>query len=149
MSFDTKKIYQILSEKKYARNWSGFHPRANHRGLVVGTAILVDANGVSIPGMTLQIELRVGTVVADCLIFYSIFQLIGSRRVRGYQLEVCPDEKLSHNGVQKIFGPHEHMPNGETHAVQENGVNCNNWDASFKYFLKRTNIEFFPVEQPC
>lgn len=149
MPFDLKKIHQILSEKKYAQNWSGFHPRENHRGLIVGSAVLMDSNYVSIPGMTLQIELRAGTVVGDCLITYSIFQLVGLKRVRAYQLEVCPADKLSHNGEEKIYGPHEHLPDGETHVVKQNGVDCSNWDASFNYFLLRTNIESFHVEQPC
>ena len=149
MHFDQDKVNQVLRERKRAGNWTGFRPKDNHRGLLVGTAILFDAAEISIPGMTLQIELRAGTVVDDCLITFSIFQRIGLVRHRAYQLEICPIDKLSHNGEESIYGPHEHMPNGEVRAVRETGVDCSNWQGTLAWFLSRTNIEFFNLEQPC
>jgi hypothetical protein len=149
MRFDQDKVNQILRQRKLARNWSGFRPKENHRNLIIGTAPLTDAAGISIVGMTLQIELRVATVVSDCLMTFSIFQLVGPTRHRAYQLEVCPRDKLSHNGEKTIYGPHEHMPNEEVHAVSETGVDCDNWYGSLSWFLTRTNIESFVLEQPC
>lgn len=52
MHFDADKVAQLLQNKKAAKNWSGFHPKDNHRGLLVGTAILFDDSGIAIPGMT-------------------------------------------------------------------------------------------------
>jgi hypothetical protein len=88
MHFQPGKVAQLLQEKKFAKNWSGICPKENHRGLLIDTAILFDEDGISIPGMTLQIEFRVPTVVDDCL-----------------KLEVCPTDKLSHNGEEPIYGP--------------------------------------------
>jgi hypothetical protein len=67
MHFQPGKVAQLLQEKKFAKNWSGICPKENHRGLLIDTAILFDEDGISIPGMTLQIEFRVPTVVDDCL----------------------------------------------------------------------------------
>lgn len=149
MHFKSGKVAQLLLEKKFVQNWSGIRPKENHRGLWLGTAILFDNNGISMPGLTLQIEFRVPTVVDDCLIILSIFQRIGSKRHRAYQLEVCPIDKLSHNGEDPIYGPHEHLPNGEVHPVRENGVDCQSWPTVIAWFLSRTNIDPFDLEQPC
>ncbi|MBV6321569.1 hypothetical protein [Duganella violaceipulchra] len=149
MRFEQGKVNQLFQQRKLMRNWSGFRPKENHRGLIMGTALLADAAGIFIVGMTLQIELRVATVVGDCLMTFSIFQRMGSHRQRIYQLEVCPRDKLSHNGVPAIYGPHEHMPNEEVYAVSETSVDCDNWQGSFSWFLSRTNIESFVLEQPC
>ncbi len=149
MRFEQDKVNQIFQQRKLMRNWSGFRPKENHRGLIMGTALLADAAGIFIVGMTLQIELRVATVVSDCLMTFSIFQRMGSHRQRIYQLEVCPRDKLSHNGDPAIYGPHEHLPNEEVYAVSETSVDCDNWQGSFSWFLSRTNIESFVLEQPC
>lgn len=149
MHFDADKVAKLLQNKKTAKNWSGFRPKDNHRGLLVGTAVLFDDSEIAIPGMTLQIELRIPTIVDDCLIILSIFQRIGTRRHRAYQLEVCPHDKLSHNGIEVIYGPHEHMPHGEVHPVREIGVDCGNWQGLVNWFLSRTNIDPFDVEPPC
>ncbi len=116
---------------------------------MVGTAILFDVDGISIPGMTLQIEARLPTLVDDCLITLSVFQRVGSLRQRAYQLEVCPVDKLSHNGEIPIYGPHEHLPNGEVRPVRETGVDCTNWQGMLAWFLSHTNIERFNLDQPC
>lgn len=147
--FDPDKVQQILQQKKFAKNWTGFRPKESHWGLLVGTAIVFDADEVSIPGMTLQIELRVPTLVDDCLIILSVFQRAGSVRHRAYQLEVCPVDKLSHNGESPIYGPHVHLPNGEVHPVRDAGVDCANWDGVLAWFLSHTKIERFDLDQPC
>jgi len=149
MNFDQEHVNQIFVTKKWAREWSGFSKKANHRGFVVGTAFLVDASDAAIPGMTLHIQSRVGTISANCLITFSIFQRIDLVRHRTYQLEICPFEKFSHKGVEIIYGPHEHTPDGKVRAVRKRGVNCHDWYGSLAWFLGRTNIEYFDVEQPC
>jgi hypothetical protein len=149
MHIDANTAQQILSAKKVAGNWTGFRPKENHRGLVLGLAILFDGTGASIPGLTLQLELRTPTIVNDCLFTFSIFQRFGTTRRRIYQLEICPGDKLSHNGEETIYGPHEHTPDGEVRAVRESGVDCENWSAGLAWFLSRTNIEPFDLEQPC
>jgi hypothetical protein len=149
MRLEQDKVRQLLQQRKLVRNWSGFRPKENHRGLIMGAALLADSQGIFIVGMTLQIELRIATVVGDCLMTFSVFQRVGSHRQRVYQLEVCPRDKLSHNGETAIYGPHEHLPTNEVNAVSETGVDCDNWQGSFSWFLERTNIESFVLEQPC
>jgi len=136
-------------QKKWARDWTGFRAKANHRGFVVGTALLVDASDAFIPGMALHIHSYAGKISADCLITFSIFQRIGPIQHRAYQLEICPPKKLSHRGKPAIHGPHEHTPDGKVRAVRESGVSCQDWGASLAWFLARTNIGVFDVEQPC
>ena len=149
MHCDQDLVNQIFMQKKWARDWTGFRAKANHRGFVVGTALLVDASDAFIPGMALHIHSYAGKISADCLITFSIFQRIGPIQHRAYQLEICPPKKLSHRGKPAIHGPHEHTPDGKVRAVRESGVSCQDWGASLAWFLARTNIGVFDVEQPC
>jgi hypothetical protein len=73
---------QLISQPKSARNWTGFKRRDNHAGHLIGSAILVDAQEITIPGITMEIEVKAPIVTARCLMLFTIRHRDGKRRAR-------------------------------------------------------------------
>lgn len=150
MSEDIEEILELVALPKIAHNWTGFQKRNNHAGSVIGSAQLSDSNNIFIPGTTLEIELKAPIVTDRCLFLFTIMRRKGLLpRQRIVQLEVCPTDKRSHNGLAPIYGPHLHMGDVEPTQVSENGVNCGDWAGSLAWFLHRINVQPFTVEKPC
>ena len=116
--------------------------------LLLDVAELVDASGVTLPGYTLQIEVKAPIEAERCLFLFSIMRLHLKRRHRVYQLEVAPRDKRTHNGATVIFGPHEHVMEAEPVAVADLEVGCHNWQGSLRWFFARTSIVPFDIEDP-
>lgn len=148
MQIDRTQLDILLVKQKFARNWSGFQKRENQANYLIGSAQLTDGDGVFLPGMTLEIEIKAPVLVDRCLIFFTIRQRAVSRRPRLYQLEVCPRDKRSHNGATTIYGPHEHFLEDEPYPVSEMGVNCDDWNSSLQWFLRRVNVIGLEVDRP-
>lgn len=103
----------------------------------------MDESGASIPGLTGELQYRRRPDGWECDDRFTLFQLIRSRRQRAYQIEVKPEDKISHveNGVP-WFGPHEHF--GDK-AVQFGAVHLPpnaDHQAWFWEFVGRANITF-------
>lgn len=148
MQLDRTQLDALLLRKKHAHGWSGFQKRDNQANYLIGVSQLTDSGGVFIPGLTLEIEVKAPVMVDRCLLFFTLRQRAIGKRPRLYQLEVCPRDKRSHNGATVIHGPHEHFLEDEPRAVTEMSVNCDNWDASFGWFLERVNVVDLKVERP-
>jgi hypothetical protein len=142
-------LSNLLALPKIAHNWSGFQKRNNHVGSVIGSAQLSDMNNIFLPGITLEIEVKAPIVTARCLLLFTLMRRQGLARRRVVQLEVCPTDKRSHNGITTIYGPHFHIGDDEPTAVSENGVNCEDWDGSLGWFLNRVNVYPFAIEKSC
>jgi hypothetical protein len=140
---------QLIAQPKSARNWSGFKRRDNHVGHLIGSAILVDQQEITIPGVTIEIEVKAPIVTSRCLLLFTLRHREGKRRPRVYQLEVVPGDKRSHNGEVSLYGPHEHFLELGAVSIQSPEVHCDNWEGCFDWFLKRINIAHFEVERPC
>ncbi len=138
----------IIDQPKQALRWSGLKPRPNHAGHLVGVADLVDAQGITLPGYTLQIEIKAPVVTARCLYLFSIMRLHQKQRRRVYQLEVAPRGKRTHNGATTIYGPHEHVGESEPTPVLDSGVDCDNWKGALRWFFNRISVQPFDVEDP-
>lgn len=139
----------LINTAKTAIGWSGFKQRHNHAGHVIGVAELTDMQGVTIPGLTLQIEVKAAADVQRCLYLFSIMQTVKTKRTPAYQLEVAPADKRTHNGVTTIYGPHEHVGrDDEPTAVVNSDVTCDNWDGALLWFFNRVSIVPFPIENP-
>lgn len=138
----------MIDIPKQAIRWSGFKQRDNHASHVIGVAELVDAQGITLPGYTLQIEVKAPVDSERCLYLFSIMHLVQRQRVRTYQLEVVPTSKRSHNGLTTIYGPHEHIGQNEPIAVVSPDVNCDNWCASLRWFFNRVSVTPFDIENP-
>lgn len=138
----------MIDAPKQAIRWSGFEQRYNHAGHVVGVAELVDVQGITLPGYTLQIEVKAPIDVGRCLYLFSIMHLVQRQRVRVYQLEVAPQNKRTHNGLTTIYGPHEHTDSNEPTPVVNPNVNCDNWAGSMHWFFNRVSVIPFEIENP-
>lgn len=138
----------MIDTPKLALRWSGFKPRGNHVGHLVGVAELVDAHGITIPGYTLQIEIKAPVDAARCLFLFSIMRLHQKQRLRAYQLEVAPRSKRTHNGVTVIYGPHEHVGDEEPTPITDSSVDCENWAGALQWFFNRVSVQPFDIEDP-
>lgn len=139
----------MIDTPKQAMRWSGFKPRSNHIGHLIGVAELVDSQGITIPGHTLQIEVKFPVDASRCLYLFSVMRLHKRTRQRVYQLEVAPRTKRTHNGPQPIYGPHEHVGEDEGPTpVADSSVDCENWRGALDWFFKRISLQPFQVEDP-
>ncbi len=138
----------MINSPKQALRWSGFKPRSNHAGHLVGVADLVDAQGITLPGYTLQIEIKAPVDASRCLFLFSIMRLHQKKRLRVYQLEVAPRSKRTHNGPTPIYGPHEHVGDADPTPVTDSGVDCDNWTGALQWFFSRISVQPFEVEDP-
>ncbi len=148
MPIDMLQLQRLLNGGKVAHNWTGFERRDNQANFLIGTAQLTDLSGIFIPAVTLEIEVKPPIIVDRPTLLFSLRQRVGALRGRLYQLEVAPHDKRTHNGDPIIYGPHEHFLDEEVYAVNEIGVNCDDWDGSLDWFLRRVNVENFKVERP-
>lgn len=146
--FNSTQIQHLLARPKLAGRWSGWERRSNHAGHVISTAELFELDGTTIPGVTVQFEVKAPVVALSCLFLLSVMQLTGRDRRRIFQLEVCPPSKRSHNGPIPLYGPHEHVGNLDPSPVTTPDVNCENWSGSTNWFLLRTGIAPFPIQSP-
>jgi hypothetical protein len=133
-------VSALLTQPKTAVSWSGWSPRTNHVGHLIGTAALVDSSGITIPGLTMQLEVKEHIVAKSCFYLFSLMQLRGRDRARVYQLEVGPANRRTHNGLVTIHGPHEHLLSEEPTPITDPGVDCDSWDECAAWFLLRTSI---------
>ncbi|WP_143042984.1 hypothetical protein ABL840_09040 [Variovorax sp. NFACC27] len=123
--------------------------RPNHAGSKVLVAGLLDDQGITIPGLTMRLELKAPIVTDACLFLFSLMLQRGSMAPRLYQLEVCPAQKRSHmDAKQTLYGPHEHIGN-EVFQLDPSGLNCGNWNSCYQWFVGRCNISApFPIQAP-
>lgn len=142
------EINFLLSIPKSAVRWTGWVPRSNHAGTLVGTAELVDSNSIAIPGVTLQLEVKEAVAVNSCLYLFSVMHFSRHLRSRIYQLEVAPEGKRTHNGASPIYGPHEHKGSSEATAVRHPDVHCESWGRCVTWFLTRVSVAPFALSNP-
>lgn len=141
-------IESLLHTPKTALKWSGWQTRGNHAGHLLGVAEMVDASGITMPGLTVQFEIKAPVVAVSCLYLFSIMRLSGRERKPIYQLEVTPKQKRRHNGQIPIYGPHEHVGKSEPVAVDHPSVNCDSWGGCLRWFFTRVSLIPFDVSDP-
>ena len=138
----------MLRAPKSATRWSGWRPRSNHAGHLLGVATLLDENAVTLPGLTLQLEIKAPAVAVSCFYLFSIMRMVQRVRKPAYQLEVTPSTKRSHNGLVPLYGPHEHAGDQEPVGVNQPSVNCDDWEGCLAWFFNRTCIVPFDLPNP-
>lgn len=142
------EIAALLAQPKQVLQWRGLARRNNHAGHLMGVGDLADINGITIPGLTMQIELKAPIDAARCLFLFSLMLLQARERRRIYQLEVCPQNKRSHNGKEgPVYGPHEHIGQG-VFPVADPKVSCDNWAGALQWFFAKTHITPFDIQDP-
>lgn len=122
--------------------------RNNHVGHMVAVSDLLDASYTTIPGYTIQMEIKAPVIVSSCLYLFSIMRHQAKIRRPVFQLEVAPNDKRTHNGTPPIYGPHLHCGDEEPEPVQHPDVHCGDWAGSLKWFLEQARIEPFSMDDP-
>lgn len=142
-----EEALQLLAMRKRARAWSGWIARENHAGHLYGIAQLCSDDGVTIPGLTVQMEVKAPITADVCLFLFSLMRLRGRERSPMYQLEVAPKGKRTHNGITTIYGPHEHVGSLEPTPVVDQNVDCAGWSRCLGWFVDRVNVlDFYPTD---
>ncbi|AMO77520.1 hypothetical protein [Pseudomonas citronellolis] len=96
-----------------------------------------DEDGATIPGVTIEIVLRTGVAADRCKYTFTMFRLSNQKQRRVYQLEVVPQDKRSHNGPPRLYGPHEHYgDDGDVRPVQ-NDLCCTDYKLWLELFCSR------------
>lgn len=122
--------------------------RSNHAGHIVAVTSLLDAAYVTIPGYTIQLEVKSPVIVDSCLYLFSVMRHHAKTRRPVFQLEVAPEDKRTHNGTPPIYGPHLHCEGTEPEPVRHPEVHCGSWAGSLKWFLEQARIELFSMDDP-
>lgn len=132
----------LLNAPKFCAGEIEWVERTNHAGRLISTSVLEDDTGATIPGLTMQLEIKRPVVVDRCLYEFGLFLLEKGVRRRVYQLNVTPANKLSHNGVTgPIYGPHEHIGD-EAVALQQSDIECGKVEAAFAHYCTRINLRY-------
>lgn len=147
-SLEPELALPIIALHKAAVRWTGWSTRNNHVSHLIGVAEIVDKHGISIPGLTVELEVKATIVANACLYLFSIMKLRGRDRVPVYQLEVASREKRTHNGLTTIYGPHEHIGSAEPSPVDDPGVDCDSWTRSLAWFASRVNLADLQPDNP-
>lgn len=145
---DIATLEQLLQQAKSAPLANGWIERGNHSGNLICVSPLLDAVGVTIPGITLEMEVKANSTVLSCFYLFTLMQLKQKQRARVFQLEVVPDWKRSHIGLTVIHGPHEHVLDLEPSPIVHAGVNCGSWSACAHWFFARTAIAPLNLKDP-
>jgi hypothetical protein len=145
----SEPVAALLARGKRMARWSGWQQRTNHAGHLIAIAELTELDATTVPGVTMQLEVKQAAPIVSCLFLFSVMRLqprIGRRRI--YQLEVAPAAKRTHIGAAGvIYGPHEHVDGQrEPTAIVDAAVNCDSWDACLLWFFARAGI--VPQEIP-
>ncbi|PHN31861.1 hypothetical protein [Pseudomonas sp. ICMP 561] len=125
-------IELIRLRKSYAGELS-FEGKETNLAFKVIAFRPVDEEGLSIPGLTVEIHLRVGLTADRCKYTFTLFRLSRQKKRRIYQLEVVPKAKRSHNGPPRLFGPHEHLGESRILPVQSD-MDCTNYVGWLEFF---------------
>lgn len=140
--------FPLIAMPKRAKSWSGWKTRSNHVNHLIGIAELLDSSGVSIPGLTVELEVKAAIVANTCLYIFSIMKLRGRERVPVYQLEVAARNKRTHNGLTTIYGPHEHVGSSEPTPIVDTLVDCCSWENCLNWFATRVNLASLSPDNP-
>lgn len=129
--------------RKSVRGDLHLRPRNNHAGYIAAAVRPEDETAASIPGLTVELELKIPLRVDACKNTASIYLLRSGVKYRVYQIEIQPVAKRSHNAPGNIiYGPHEHI--GDQVKVYEGPpLSCSTpIEPLFQIFCRKANIGF-------
>jgi hypothetical protein len=133
----------LIARTKYVPGNLNLQPRKNHAGYVSASTRADDDTGATIPGLTIEIELKAPLLVDVCKHIVSIYLLRGGIKWRVYQIEVQPPGKRSHNEPgNAVYGPHEHIGD-KVAPYAGTPISCaTTLDELFEIFCLKANISF-------
>ncbi|MGE8451753.1 MAG: hypothetical protein ACN6OP_14235 [Pseudomonadales bacterium] len=100
----------LIALSKYVRGDLHLQTRKNHAGYMSAAARPEDLFDATIPGLTVELELKAPLLVDACKNIASLYLLRNGVKYRVYQLEIQPPTKRSHNEPGNVlYGPHQHI----------------------------------------
>lgn len=124
--------------------------RGNHAGHMMAASVVLDSQGITLPGQVIAIEVRAPVLVDSCLYLFTLFKTAHGQRRRVYQLEVVPEGKRSHNGPEgALYGPHEHWGDELVLPVHDPAVHCGDFAGALAHFTDRCTLVPVRVDPPC
>lgn len=108
---------------------------------MVFSAGVLDENGATVQGLTVDLSFRTPARVDDCRYSFTLFTFRPTGKKRAYQLAVMPEHLRGHVDARgEIRGPHQHIGNlVEPERMPHLG--CKNHEQWFRIFLDRANIK--------
>lgn len=138
-----EEIAAILAQPKFIAADLDWNERPNNSNFLAATANILDENGATIPGLTMELAYRRGRIAEDCKYDFSIFSLRGNRKRRVYQINVVAPDRWAHiDGDGTWFGPHQHFGERAARIEPDPGLGCTDHEKWFRLFLKQANIQF-------
>lgn len=120
--------------------------RTNHAGHLVATARVEDVDGAILPGLIVELECKAALTLDRCLFLFTLFTQRHGAKLRSYQLEITPPDKLTHNEPGNIIhGTHEHWGNK---AIALPGFGCDDYSRGFAHFCQQINLTAVQLELP-
>jgi len=136
------KAKPIIDLPKFCNQNLVWGTKANQNSFLQATSALDDAEGATIPGLTIQLEVKKPILVATYHFELGLFKLSHNGiRERVYQLNVTPMHRRSHNDKKHpIYGPHIHHGCDLTFAASKSlGDDLNK---AFELYCADINLSF-------
>lgn len=139
-----EEITAVLAQTKIIAGDLDWSEKPTNSAFLVAGANLLDTDGATIPGLTVELHYRRGSIAPDdCKYAFIIFLFKGGKKRRLYQIDVRPKDKSSHTGENgKWFGPHQHFGERAAPFKDDLGLDCPDHEKWFRFFLKLANIQF-------
>lgn len=133
----------LIAISKFVAGDLHLQPRKNHAGYMSAAVRPEDMFGATIPGLTVELELKTPLLVDACKHIASVYLLRNAVKYRVYQLEVQPAGKRSHNEPgNTLYGPHQHIGDAAL-AYDPQKLSCGTpIEDFFKLFCVEANITF-------
>lgn len=120
--------------------------RNNHVGHIIASARVEDTDGAMLPGLIVELEYKAALTLNRCLFLFTLFTQRHGAKLRAYQLEITPPDKLTHNEPGNIIhGTHEHWGNK---TIALSGFGCDDYSRGFEHFCKEINLTAVQLELP-
>ena len=108
--------------------------------LFTASFYLFDRSGATIPALSVELMYRRGAIKGECKATFTVFKFMPPK-LRAYQLEVIPDEKIGHREKDgtPFKGPHRHIGD-KVAQVPSMGYRCDDHEKWFAFFLEDAQI---------
>lgn len=138
------EITEVLAMEKFMAGDLVWAEKPTNTNFLHAKSLLVNAEGATIAGLSVELCVRVGKFENDCLWDFGLFKFKAGRQLRLYQINVVPADKASHHErAGTWYGPHQHFAKLRMEKFGPDApAPCGSHEAWFKDFLKRAKIQF-------
>ena len=144
VTFDEART--IAAIPKLLHGQLSWQKRNNHAGHLFVTARVEDVDGAILAGLVVELECKAALTLNRCLFLFTLFTQRHGAKLRAYQLEIAPPDKLTHNEAGNIIhGAHEHW--GDK-TIALHGFGCDDYSRGLAHFCQQINLTAIQLELP-